>query len=68
MSFTQVDEDGALARFSEFMRTCHNMKISVQNTGGDASSLNGKSEIPNKTLDNITIALILNSIQNKEHW
>ena len=37
VSFTQVDEDGALARFSEFMRTCHNMSITVQTIGGYAS-------------------------------
>ena len=39
----RVDEDGALDRSSEFMRTCHNMNIIVQTTGGDDSSLNGKS-------------------------
>ena len=33
----QVDEDGALARYSEFMKTCHNMNIIVQTTGGDES-------------------------------
>ena len=44
------------------------MNIIVQNTGVDASSLNGKSEDPNKTLDNITRALLLNSIHKKELW
>ena len=38
-----VDEDGALARYSELMKTCHKMNIIVQTTGRDASSLNGKS-------------------------
>ena len=60
VAFIRVDEDGALARSSEFMRTCHKMNIIVQTTGGDASSLNGKSESPNKTLANITRALLLN--------
>ena len=41
------------------------MNIIVQTTGGDASSLNGKSESPNKTLANITRALVLNSIHKK---
>ena len=50
------------------MRTCHNMNIIVQTTGGYASSLNGKSEIPNKTLANITRALLLNSSHKKEIW
>ena len=43
VAFIRVDEDGALPRSSEFMRTCHKMNIIVQTTGGDASSLNGKS-------------------------
>ena len=60
VTFIWVYEDVALARFSEFKKTCHNMNIIVQTTGGDASSLNGKIEIPNKTLANITIALLLN--------
>ena len=59
-SFIRVDEDGALARSSEFMRTCHNMNIIVHSTGGDASSINGKSESLNKTLANITRSLLLN--------
>ena len=36
------------------MNTCHNMKIVIQTTGGDASSLNYKSENPNKKIANIT--------------
>ena len=44
------------------------MNIMVQTTGGDASSLDGKSESPNKTLDNIKIALFMNSIYNKQLW
>ena len=65
VAFIRVDEDGALARSSEFMRTCHNMNIIVQTTGGDASSLNGKLESPNKTLANIKRALLLNSSHKK---
>ena len=44
------------------------MNIIVHTTGGDASSLNGKSEIPNNTLANITRALFLNSSHKKELW
>ena len=44
------------------------MKIIVQTTGVNASSLNGKSESPNKTLANITRAILLNSIHKKELW
>ena len=35
------------------------MNIIVQTIGGYASSLNGKSEISNKTLANILIVLLL---------
>ena len=42
VAFIRVDEDGALARYSEFMKTCHNMNIIVITTGGDASCLIGK--------------------------
>ena len=43
------------------------MNTTVKNTGGDASSLNGKSEMYNK-LANITIALLLESIENKDFF
>ena len=60
VSFIWVDEDGALARSSEFTRTCHNMTIVVQNTDVYAPSLNGKILNPNNTLSNITRSLVLN--------
>ena len=41
VAFVQVDEDESLARYSEFMNTCYNLKIIVQNIGGYAYSLNG---------------------------
>ena len=65
VAFIREDEDGALSRSSEFMNTCHNMNIIVQNTGGDASSLNGKSESPNNKFANITRTLLLNQIHKK---
>ena len=43
VSFVKVDKDGERSRSYEFMNTCHNMNIIVQTTGGDASSINGKS-------------------------
>ena len=48
-----LDEDESLERSSKFMSTYHNTNIIVQTTGGYSSSLNGETEIPNKTLDNI---------------
>ena len=67
-AFILVDEDESLAISYGFMKTFHNMNIIVQTTGVDTSSLNGKSEIPNNTLDNITRALLLNSSHKKELW
>ena len=68
VAFIQVDEYGAIEKYSEFMKTCHNMNIIAQSTGGDASSINGKSESPNKTLANITRDLLLNSSRKKERF
>ena len=50
------------------MKICHIINIIVQNTGQYASSINDKSESPNKTLANITRALILKSSHKKELW
>ena len=64
-AFVLVDEYGALARSSEFMKKFHNMNIIAQTIGGDTSSLNVKSESHSKTLANIIRALLLNSSHNK---
>ena len=42
-AFIRVDEYGALSRYSEFTKKCHNMNIIVQTTGGYASSINVKT-------------------------
>ena len=60
LPFIKDDKDGSLERSSEFMKTCHNMNIILQTTYGDKSSPNGKVKIPNKTISNITRAIILN--------
>ena len=65
VAFIRLDEYGALSISSEFMKTCHNMNIIVQNTGGYSTYLNGKIESPNKTLANITRALSLKSSHKK---
>ena len=66
VSFVQFDGYGAPSRSSEYMRTCHNIIILVQTTGGDSSSINGKSESYDNTFANITRYLLLNSIHKKE--
>ena len=65
VTFIRADVDVSLARSSEFMKTCHNINIIVENTVGDSYSLNGKIEMPNKTIYNITSALLLNSTHKK---
>ena len=67
VTFIQVYEDGALARSSEFMNTCHNINIKIQTTCVYASSINRKIEIPNNTLAKITISLLMNS-SKKQYW
>ena len=47
------------------MNTCHNTNIIVQTTVRDASSLNVKSEFPNKKLANIKGAFLLISSNKK---
>ena len=66
VAFIRVDEYVALAGYSKLINTCHNMNTIVQNTGGDASPLNGKTKIPNDTHDNITISLLLKPSNKKE--
>ena len=66
VTIIRVYEYVSLGRSSEFMKTCHNINIVVQNTGRYASPLNGKSEIPNNTFSNITRAVLLNLIHKKE--
>ena len=66
VEFILVDEYGAPERSYEIMRICHNINITVKNTGGDEYSLNGKIESPNKILANITRYLLLNSGHKKE--
>ena len=68
VAFIRFDEDGALARSSEFMKTCPKMNITVQTKGGDAYSLNGKIESSYKTLANITRYILLKSSHKKELW
>ena len=48
------------------MNMCHNINIIVKTTGGDASYISGKIESTNNKTANITIYLILNSINKKE--
>ena len=65
VSFIRVDEDGALARSSEFMKKCHTMNTIVHNKGVYVYAISGKSESTIKTLYNIIRALLLNLIHKK---
>ena len=68
VAFIQVDEYGAPARSFKLTEKHHNMNIILQITRINAYYLNLKSESPDKTLANITGALLLNLSQNKELW
>ena len=57
VAFIRVDADLSLARSYELIKTCHSMNIMVQTTGLDASSLNGKCEICNKKIANLTFTI-----------
>ena len=59
VAFIRVEEYGSLVIYTEFINTCHKTNIIFQTTGEDASSLNSKSEIPNKKIANITRDLLL---------
>ena len=65
-AFIWLDVDGPLVIYSEFIWTCCNMNIIVQITGDNTYSLNGKIEIPNNTLDNITRDIIMKSSHKKK--
>ena len=67
-AFLLVDKYGALTNCFEVVRTYHIMNIIVQATDGNASSLNGKNEIPNRIVSKITTDLILNSSHKKYLW
>jgi len=56
-----VDEDGALAKSSEFTTFLTTHNITMETTGGHASFLNGKIEPPHRTIANMVRAMLLNS-------
>ena len=60
--YVRVDEDGALANSTEFCKLIMFHQITLQTTGGYASSLNGKSESLNKVAK-FTVSSILASTQ-----
>ena len=68
VAFIQVYEYWALERSSKFMKTCHRMNITVQTTGGYASSFNGKRETPNNKQANITRGILLKSSNRQEFY
>jgi len=64
----RVDEDGALAKNSEFSNFLINHKISLQTTGGYASFLNGKVERHHRTIAQMVCSLLLNSGLLSDLW
>ena len=50
------------------MNICHAINIVTRTTRRDYSYINGKSESPNKTLENIKRDLLMNFYHKKELW
>ena len=64
-----MDERGELTKNKEFiMFMCHTLKMAVQTTGGDASSLNGIAEAPHKTIEKTTCALLITTGMPDMRW
>ena len=68
ITFLRVDEDGALARSTEFLFTCYELGIVVQTTGGYSSWSNGVGERPNRTIFTRVHVMLLSSGHNYTYW
>ena len=65
----RIDEDGALARSSEFTTFLRDeAHVTMETTGGYSSFLNGKAERPHRTLANMVRCMLLNSGHKKDKW
>jgi hypothetical protein len=64
----RVDEDGALARSTDFTDYLIHHRITLDTTGGYSSFLNGKLEHPHQTIAQIVRAMIINSGHNMNTW
>ena len=55
-----MDEGGELAKSKEFIIFMRDtLKMAIQTTGGDASSLNGMDKAPHKMIKKTTRALLI---------
>ena len=57
----RVDEDGSLAKSSDFCQLLFQLGITLQTTGGYSSDLNGNVEILNKSVKRMSGSLLANS-------
>jgi hypothetical protein len=64
----RVDEDGALARSTDFTDYLIKLRITLDATGGYSSFLNGKVERPHQTLAKIVRAMIINAGHHMNTW
>jgi hypothetical protein len=64
----RVNEDGTLARSSEFTTFLFACKLTLDTTGGYNSWLNGMVERSNRTIANKDRALLLNSNRKADKW
>jgi hypothetical protein len=63
-----VNEDGTLARFTDFTDYLIHQHITLDTTGSYSSFLNGKVERPHQTIAQIVRAMIINSGHNMNTW
>ena len=65
----RVDEDGSLANSTEFMAMCRDeLNLTVQTTGGYASTINGKAETPNRTIKRMIRTMLIGAGLPDELW
>ena len=64
-----MNEGGELAKSEEFIMFMRDtLKMAIQTTGGDASSLNGMAKAPHKMIQKITCALLITAAMPDTFW
>jgi hypothetical protein len=64
----RVDEEGSLARCTDFTNFLIKRRLTLETTGGHSSFLNGKIERPHHTISQLVHAMILNAGHSTTTW
>ncbi len=67
-STIRVDEEGSLARCTDFTKFLIQRRLTLETTGGHSSFLNGKIERPHRTLSQMVRAMIINAGHSPTTW